>query len=179
MSVLSNSFGSAAGSGAAYSSAVIALVGDRHPVDVLRATAGRLDASLRGLTDEDVRRPEAPGKWSVCQVLRHLADCEVVWGWRIRLVLAQDRPTLTGFDQDAWAERLRYNEADPVAALKEFRVVRDGNLRLVDNLSSEDLQRVGVHVERGEQSLETMLKLQAGHDLAHLRQIDRIRTSGS
>jgi hypothetical protein len=175
MSIFTNSFASAPGDAAAYSSAVIALVGHRDPVDVLRRTADALDASLRGLSDEEIRRPEAPGKWSLCQVLRHLADSEIVWGWRIRLVLAQDRPPLTGYDQDAWAERLRYEQADPVIALKEFRIVREGNLRLLNGLTSADRQRVGVHAERGEQTLETMLRLQAGHDLLHLMQIDRIR----
>jgi hypothetical protein len=109
-------------------------------------------------------------------VLRHLADSEVVWGWRIRLVIAQDRPPLTGYDQDAWAERLHYNDTNPVESLREFRTVREGNLRLVDRLTSEDLQRVGIHAERGEQTLAHMLRLQAGHDLLHLAQIERIRS---
>jgi uncharacterized damage-inducible protein DinB len=179
MSVFTNPFEGAPGQAAAYSSAIVALLRDRDPIDVLRLTADKLDASLRGLSEEEMRRPEAPGKWSLCQVLRHLADSEIVWGWRIRLVLAQDRPSLTGYDQDAWAERLRYDEADPVLALKEFRTVREGNLRVLAGLTSDDLQRVGVHAERGEQTLAHMLKLHAGHDLLHLIQIDRIRTSGS
>ena len=176
MSVFSNPFASAPGDAAAYSAAIVALLGDRDPRDVLRLTADTLDASLRGLSEDEIRRPEAPGKWSLCQVLRHLADSEIVWGWRIRLVLAQDRPPLTGYDQDAWAERLRYDEADPVLALKEFRTVREGNLRVLEGLTPEDLQRVGVHAERGEQTLAHMLKLHAGHDLLHLNQIKRIRS---
>ena len=107
MSIFTNPFAGAPGQAAAYSSAIVALLGDRDPIDVLRLTADKLDASLRGLSEEEIRRPEAPGKWSLCQVLRHLADSEIVWGWRIRLVLAQDRPPLTGYDQDAWADRLR------------------------------------------------------------------------
>ena len=62
-----------------------------------------------------------------------------------------------------------------MAALKEFRTVREGNLRVLENLSSGDLQRVGIHAERGEQTLAHMLKLHAGHDLLHLGQIERIR----
>jgi hypothetical protein len=174
MSVFTNPFASAPGQAGQYASAVIALVGERDPIDVLRETADRLDASVRGLSDEEMRRPEAPGKWSRGQILRHLADSEIVWGWRIRLVLAQDRPPLTGFDQDAWADRLRYRDADPSAALREFHAVRDGHLRLLEGLTPEDLQRVGIHAERGEQTLATMLRLQAGHDLLHLNQIRRI-----
>jgi uncharacterized damage-inducible protein DinB len=175
VSVFSNPFESAFGQAEAYSAAVVALLGDRDPIDVLRRTADRLDASLRGLSDEEIRRPEAPGKWSIGRVLRHLADSEIVWGWRIRLVIAQDRPPLTGYDQDAWAERLRYDEADPVVALREFRTVREGNVRVLEGVSSADLQRVAIHAERGEQTLAHMIRLHAGHDLLHLEQIQRIR----
>lgn len=178
MSVFTNPFASAPGQAAAYSAAVIELLGDRDPLDVLRGTADSLGESLRGLTPDELRRPEGRAKWSVCQVLRHLADSEIVWGWRLRLVLAQHRPALTGYDQDAWAERLRYEDADPATSLHEFRAVREGNLRLLEGLSSEDLQRVGVHAERGEQTLAHMIKLCAGHDVLHLQQIDRITKQG-
>jgi uncharacterized damage-inducible protein DinB len=115
------------------------------------------------------------GKWSIRQVLRHLADSELVWGYRLRLVLSQDRPPLTGFDQDRWAERLHYDEADVATALEEFALLRRGNLKLLDRATPDDLERVGVHTERGEESVEHMIRLYAGHDLLHLRQIERIR----
>src|SRR5207244_5144087 len=109
------------------------------------------------------------------QILQHLADSEVVWAWRMRLILAQDRPQLTGYDQDLWAERLHYDEADPSDAIQLFTVIRGANLRLMERASPADLKRVGVHVERGEESLEHICRLSAGHDLLHLRQIDRVR----
>ena len=86
------------------------------------------------------------------QVLRHLADTDVVWGWRMRLILAQDRPAITGFDQDLWADRLDYANADPKESLETFAVLRRDNLRLIDRATAEDLERVGVHAERGEES---------------------------
>jgi hypothetical protein len=122
-----------------------------------------------------VRIPEAPGKWSVNEVLQHLADSELVFGWRIRLLLAHDRPTITGYDQDRWAERLGYAEGDPRDAIERFGVLRRANLRLLERASPADLQRVGVHAERGEESLAHIIRLYAGHDLLHLRQIERIR----
>jgi uncharacterized damage-inducible protein DinB len=124
---------------------------------------------------EKLRQPERPGKWSIGQVLQHLADSELVWGWRLRLILAQDRPTLTGYDQDRWAERLRYADSDPAQALEEFVTLRRANLRLLERASPADLKRVGVHVERGEESLEHQRRLYAGHDLLHLAQLARIR----
>ena len=107
-------------------------------------------------------------------VLRHLADTDVVWGWRMRLILAQDRPPITGFDQDLWAERLDYANADPSESLETFAVLRRDNLRLIERATPDDLKRVGVHAERGEESAGYLVRLYAGHDLMHLAQITRI-----
>lgn len=160
-----------------YTAAVLGLLGDRDPRDVLRATPDALQRIVSPLSPEQLRTPEAPGKWSIGQVVRHLADSEIVWGWRLRLVLAQDRPALTGYDQDAWAERLQYDAAPVGEALDEFSALRRTHLRLVTSVSAADLARVGVHAERGEESVAHMINMYAGHDLLHLRQIDRIRAA--
>jgi hypothetical protein len=93
----------------------------------------------------------------------------------VRLILSQDRPPITGYDQDLWAERLHYAEADPHEALATFRVLRHDNVRVIERASPADLQRVGVHAERGEESVAYLIRLYAGHDLLHLNQISRIR----
>jgi len=157
-----------------YAGAVLGLIGDRNPLDVLRDTPGMAARAVASLTPEKLRTPEAEGRWSVGQVLRHLADTDVVWGWRMRLILAQDRPTITGFDQDLWADRLDYAHADPNESLETFAVLRRDNLRLIERATPADLERVGVHAERGEESAGYLVRLYAGHDLMHLAQIDRI-----
>src|SRR5688500_162558 len=162
---------------AKYSQAVLDLVGGREPLSVLRETPAAAAQRLEGLSPSGLRKPESPGKWSIAQVLQHLADSDLVWGWRVRLILAQDRPTLTGYDQDLWAERLHYADADPQEALEQLRVLRRGNLGLIARATPEDLERVGVHSERGEESVGYLCGLYAGHDLLHLRQIERIRTA--
>ena len=174
MSVFSNTSKDAPELRAQYASAVLGLIGDRLPVDVLRETPGAAARAVATLTPEKVLTPEAPGKWSVGQVLRHLADTDVVWGWRMRLILAQDRPVITGFDQDLWAERLDYAHSDPNESLETFAILRRDNLRLIERATPEDLKRVGVHAERGEESAGYLVRLYAGHDLMHLRQIERI-----
>jgi hypothetical protein len=98
----------------------------------------------------------------------------VVWGYRLRMVLGQDRPPLTGYDQDRWAERMGYGEAPVREAVEEFDVVRRGNLRLLARVAPGDMDRVGVHSERGEESVSRMVLLCAGHDLVHLGQVERI-----
>ena len=174
MSVFSNTSKDAPELRAQYASAVLGLVNDRNPLDLLREMPGALARAVATLTPEKLRKPEAPGKWSIAMVLRHLADTEVVWGWRMRLILAQDRPAITGFDQDLWADRLDYANADPNESLETFVVLRRDNLRLIEHATADDLARVGVHAERGEESAGYLVRLYAGHDLMHLAQIDRI-----
>jgi DinB superfamily len=90
-----------------------------------------------------------------------LADSDLVWGWRLRMILAQ----------------LNYADADPDEAMSVFAILRRANLKLIDRATPAELERVGVHSERGEESIEYLLGLYAGHDLLHLRQIERIRAS--
>lgn len=174
MSVFTNPAGAAREQAAAYVTAVLGLLGDQDPLDVLRATPGRLERVLADTPADVLARPEARGKWSMGEVLAHLADSDLVWGWRLRLILAQDRPALTGYDQDAWARRLGYAEIPPADSVAMFGVLRRANLRLVERASPADLQRIGLHVERGEESLAHQLRLYAGHDLLHLNQLARI-----
>ena len=175
MSVFTNPAGGAIEHARAYVAAILDLLGGQDPLKVLSETPGKLDKVVSSNPRDVLARPEAPGKWSMTQVLAHLADSDLVWGWRLRLVLAQDRPPLTGYDQDAWAARLGYAEADPRDSVAMFSVLRKTNLRLISRASPEDMQRVGVHVERGEESLAHHLKLYAGHDILHLNQLERIR----
>jgi len=175
MSIFTNSMKSAPAEAAQYTSAVLGLLADQKPLDVLSRTPAKVKRSLARLTPRQLARPEAPGKWSVKQVVQHLADSELVWGWRLRLVLSHDRPTITGYDQDAWAARLGYDKVDVRRALEDFTVLRAANLRVLKRATPADLKRVGVHSERGEESVEHWMKLYAGHDILHLNQIERIR----
>lgn len=175
MSVFTNSASASREQAKAYTSAVLGLVEDADPFAILEQTRASLDDSVAGLTRDQMNRPEASGKWSIAAVLQHLADSEIVWAWRLRMVLAQDRPGITGYDQDAWADRLRYNETEVEHALEQFDALRQCNLRLLRRCSQADLDRVGRHAERGDESVAYMVRLYAGHDLLHLRQLDRIR----
>ena len=181
MSVFTNSSRGAAAQAGAYVSAIFDLLGSQDPMRVLRETPAALGRAIDGVPATKLKQPERPGKWSIAQVLQHLADSDLVWGWRLRLILAQDHPTITGYDQDDWADNLHYDEADPAESLETFRVLRRSNLRLLERASPQDLLRAGVHAERGEESVEHLRRLYAGHDLMHLQQIARVRhaVSGS
>lgn len=179
MSVFTNPAVHSADEASAYTSAILDLLGRRDPLHVLAATAAELERALDRLSHAQITQPEASGKWSIRHVLQHLADSELVWGWRLRLVLAQDRPPLTGYDQDLWASRLGYSAVEAEDAVQDFTVLRNANLRLLGRVTPADLDRIGVHVERGEESVRHMIRLYAGHDLMHLGQIERIRTTVS
>jgi DinB superfamily len=158
-----------------YTAAILNLLGSRDPMDVLSRTDQAIRAAIAGMSDAQLSQPESAGKWSVRQVVQHFADSDLVWGYRVRMVLAQDRPPLTGYDQDLWAQRLHYERGPIDEALDLFSVLRRSNLGLLTNASADDLRRVGVHAERGEESVEHMVRMYGGHDLLHLRQLARIR----
>jgi len=170
MSVFTNPAGGAIEHAHAYVAAILELLGDKDPIAVLRATAPALERVVDTTPHHVLVRPEAPGKWSMGEVLAHLADSDLVWGWRLRLILAQDRPPLTGYDQDAWARLAR----QPFAAMLEsYTVLRAANLNLIRNTPAGEHDRVGVHSERGRMSFRLLYQEIAGHDRAHLRQLEQ------
>lgn len=170
----SNSAGSAAGAAGQYVSDLLEVLGTREPFTVLAETPGVLRTAVGRASPAALRRPEAPDKWSVAAVLQHLADSDLITGYRIRLMLAQDNPPIPGYDQDAWARRLHYADAEPSAALAQFEAFRISNLALWRRLTESELARTGLHSERGPESVGYLIKLIAAHDLVHFAQITRI-----
>jgi hypothetical protein len=170
----SNPAGNAVAAAPAYVRALLDLLGPREPLEVLPELLPWLETRVGGLSDTAARRPEAAGKWSVVEVIQHLADTEMVYGVRGRLVLSEDRPAIQGFDQDRWATLFRYRDAAVETALAQLSGLRTANLALWRTLGPAELARVGMHSERGEESMELMLRMMAAHDLVHRRQIDRI-----
>lgn len=158
-----------------YAQGLLDTLGDRDLMTVLEATPAALRTLFDGLDDDTIRRPEASGKWSMIEVAHHLADSDMVVGVRIRMIVAQDRPPIVAYDQDRWVEKLRYRQASLADVLTQFTVLRDANVRLTRQLTTEELGRFGIHSERGGESVGYLLRLVAGHDLVHLAQLARIR----
>ncbi|HEV8573332.1 MAG TPA: DinB family protein [Dehalococcoidia bacterium] len=109
--------------------------------------------------------------WSPAEVLTHLADTEVVTGWRLRQILAEDEPTLQPYDQERWAAALKYHQRDSTLALETFAVARQANLEILRLLSDDEWQRTYIQPEYGRQTLRNKIRHISDHDLAHLRQI--------
>jgi hypothetical protein len=170
----SNPAGSASASASGYVQALLELLGSQDPSEVLGQLLPWLDRRLRGLSESTLRRPEKPGKWSTIEVIQHLADSDLVAGFRTRMILTEDRPALQGYDQDRWAGEFRYREVGLALALNQLRSLRAANLHLWERLTAAQLERVGMHSERGPETAGHLLRLMAAHDLVHRRQIDRI-----
>ncbi len=150
-------------------------LGGKDPLDSMRKAPKRLRKLVKGLSEKDLARRVESGKWSIKQVMAHLADGEVMLGSRYRLVAAMDRPALLGYDQDAFVERLAIEKASGKHLLQDFAGARQANVRLLRRLPREAFERIGLHSERGEESLQAMLQLYAGHDRIHEQQIERLR----
>jgi hypothetical protein len=174
-----NPASAAAATAPAYVRALLAFLGDRDPLEVAAELLPWLEPRTAGLDDAALRRPEGPGKWSVIEVIQHLADSELVYGFRTRMILTADRPPLQGFDQDAWARTLRYAEMPLDVALAQLRGMRAANLQLWRSLTPAHRARVGMHGERGPESLDLLLRLMGAHDLVHRRQIARVLAAAS
>jgi hypothetical protein len=174
----SNPAGTASAAAAGYVRALLDLLGSEDPFAVLEALVPWLERRTAGLDASALRRAEAPGKWSVIDVIQHLADAELVMGFRFRMVLTENQPEIQGYDQDRWVSVLRYAEVPVDLALGQLRGLRNANLRLWRTLTPEQRERVGLHSERGRESVDLMLRMTAGHDLVHRRQIDRILGGG-
>ena len=140
----------------------------------LRGTELDLVALLSGLDTKQLRQRPPDGEWSALQILCHLADAEMVYGVRIRLILTVEKPWISGYDQDAWADRFVELEQDAKATVNRWRIVRDTNLRLLASLQPNDWERCGMHAERGEESVALIAQHLADHDRDHLTQLRRV-----
>jgi hypothetical protein len=150
-------------------------LGDKEPYFILRSTVDRILELTAGLTPEEIAAPQAPGKWSIHQIVAHLADCELVFQVRGRLILFQDNPRLVAFDQDPWVLGwMRENEPWD-ETIERFAVLRRSSLRLFGNATGHDLLRYGTHDERGPITITDIVNTMGGHDINHLQQIERIR----
>lgn len=131
--------------------------------------------ALNNFPAESLGAHPIPGKWSAREIVHHLGDSETTSAVRIRRLLCEDEPLIHGYDQDQFAERLRYNERDIAPALEAFRSARATTMQLLPLMTEEDWQRAGTHTENGRYSAEDWLRIYADHAHNHAAQIRRLR----
>ena len=155
---------------AAYVRALIGTLGDRDPLEVYRTTAAQARRLCRGLSVEQWNVPLDAGEWSAAQIVGHLIDVDIVYGFRFRLVLTEDEPAYPGYDEKLWSQLPRPEPAELVAALSGLRAY---NTALLRHTPRGRWQRWGTHSEQGGEQFGLMIAKIAGHDLAHLNQLAR------
>jgi uncharacterized damage-inducible protein DinB len=160
-----------------YTKRILGYSEGKNALAVQSATAKKLASLTKGLTKSQLRRKPAPGKWSIAQILAHLADAELVLAWRLRQVLGANGTTIQPFDQDVWSDIFQYENADPKTSLELFRSVRAANLALLKRVPKNLWTNYGMHQERGKETVTHIVQMIAGHDLNHLRQVEEIARS--
>lgn len=139
----------------------------------LRATPSNLVSLISTATPTALAKSPMRGEWSAATIMAHLADAELVYGVRIRHLLADDNPTLAGYDEKAWVGRFAPSEPDAAASLARFRLNREALLRILVTIEDAEWERKGTHAEDGEMTVKAMVERVADHDRAHLDQIRR------
>jgi hypothetical protein len=157
-----------------YTQRIVSHTQGQEPLKIQAATPKKLKRLLSRATPSKLRKRPAPDKWSIAEIVAHLADTEIAGGWRMRLILGAPGCAVSAFDQDAWVSALHYDQRDPRKALEQFRVLREANLAMLKTLTQEQWKHSGVHSERGVETIEHMARMFAGHDLNHIAQIEQI-----
>jgi hypothetical protein len=147
-------------------------LGEQQPLAVIAATPEKLKALTEKIGPEKITESAAPGKWSAREILCHLADCEIAFGFRLRQTLAEDNHTIQPFDQEKWAAP--YADLSASDALAAFAAVRHWNHLLIDGALEEFAEKAVTHPERGAMTFATIVETMAGHDLNHIAQLEQI-----
>jgi hypothetical protein len=157
-----------------YIQRILGHVEGRDAIKVQRATAPKLRKLTQGLSPRELRWSPAPGKWSIAEIVAHLADVEIVASWRMRSVLGANGTAIQPFDQDTWASVFEYSKRDPKQSLEVFRVLRENNLAMLKALPHESWDNYGMHAERGKETIAHLARMFAGHDTNHILQVESI-----
>lgn len=156
-----------------YSARILGILGNKPFLGVLESSPAKIQQQFDRLAPEGLKKSYGPGKWTAAEIFCHLADVELAVAFRSRQAVSEANHRIQPFDQDAWSRT--YSRHDPALAVKTFTALRRWNLSFWQLLTPEDLARVAFHPEQGNESVETILKLLAGHDLNHLGQLQQIR----
>ena len=157
-----------------YRRRVLSHLEGRDPLKMQAAAPQKLERLLKGLRASKARQHPMPGKWSISEIVAHLADTELVVGFRLRMILGSPGVPIQAFDQDEWVKALHYEKRDLRRSCAQFRAFREANVALLKALTPEQWKHHGLHAERGEETIEMIVRMIAGHDINHMKQIERI-----
>jgi len=161
-----------------YKQRLLSYIEGKQPLRVQKETPGKLAALIKRKTQKQLAHRPARGKWSVAEILAHLADSEIAVSWRLRQMISTNGVAIEGYNQDAWAAAFRYARRDPRQSLESFRILRENNLALLKGVPRKLWENHGIHQERGVETVSHFIDLVTGHDVNHLLQIEKILKNG-
>jgi hypothetical protein len=157
-----------------YTQRLLSNIEGKDPLTSQKEAPKKLAALLKNKSKKQLTRRPAPNKWSMAEIAAHLADAEIAISWRLRQTLASNAVPLQAYDQDSWANTFNYARRDPKQSVELFRTLRESNLALLKSVPRKLWDNYGVHEERGNESVAHLVRMVAGHDLNHLKQIETI-----
>src|SRR5450631_2644587 len=157
-----------------YIQRILGNVEGQDAIKVQKATAGKLKKLIQGLTPKQLKWKPEPEKWSIAEIVAHLADAEIVGSWRMRLIAGASGTAVQPFDQDVWASLFQYGKRDAKQSLEVFRVLRENNIAMLKALPRESWDNYGMHAERGKETIAHLARMFAGHDTNHVLQVEGI-----
>jgi len=156
-----------------YTARILSYLNGKNPV-AIQSTAKKLERLIHRVPHAILHKSPAPNKWSVNEIIAHLADAEIVGAFRLRFILGSPGARIVAYDQDKWVTSGHYDKRDLRKSLEQFRLLREANLDLLKSLTPKQWKLYGIHSERGRESIERIVRMFAGHDINHLLQIEAI-----
>ncbi|HTY12378.1 MAG TPA: DinB family protein [Bacteroidota bacterium] len=157
-----------------YTARILGYQRGKKPLAILASTPRKINRLIKSVPRTKLMTRPEPKKWSIAEILAHLADTELVGGFRMRLTIGMNGTPIQGFDQDVWAEKFNYGKRDPQKSFAVFQVLREHNLALLKSIPGPLWDNYGVHSERGKETVTRITEMMAGHDLNHMAQIEKI-----
>ena len=159
-----------------YIARILSNLEGQDAVKILKSTPTKIKKTIERVGKKALYKRPQPGKWSIAEIIAHLAETELVMGWRYRTIAEKNGVTLQPFEQDHWAENSQYQNTDVFVMLEMYAVIRKANLKFLLGLPPKKLQNFGIHQERGKETIRHIMNLEAGHDINHYKQIKHIVT---
>ena len=157
-----------------YVARISGYVAGQNHFKVFQSTVGKLQRLLKRVPASHLKKQPEPNKWSVAEILGHLAESEIVFGYRIRMILGSNGTPIQAFDQNKWHENDGYLARNSKMAFELFQIIRETNVALLKSLTKVQWDFHGNHQERGRETIVRMVELYAGHDVNHVKQIEGI-----
>ncbi len=149
-------------------------------LDAAETSPKEIAAAVSGLSEKVLRYKPSPEQWCVLEILGHLADAEIIYGYRLRQMLADTKPVIAPIDQDAWTRNLNYLNSPAIELVAFYGLGRHHNLRLLRSLQPADLAKSAFHPEmQREMTVADLVERMGGHGTAHLQQIEKLKAAAS